>query len=517
MRVLVVGGGHNGLVAACYLARAGAEVLVLEQADRLGGGSRTDELLPGYRFNTHSAAHNIINATGIVDELGLRGHGLVYREMDPFSVAVFGDGTIVRFHRDVEATVASIAEVDPEEARRYRAWMHDATPVVTAMRVGLESGAGRTRLLRGLPAGAAAAARAVARNGGPVGLARLLLSPYGRVLAERLGSERVRAPVAAFAAHASASPTAPGSATFALWQAFYHQVGQWHAVGGAQGLVDALAGCLAAAGGEWRTAARVARITRAGNAVDGVVLESGERLAADAVLTAIDPTTALLDLLDPPLDGPAADALRGAHRGNAVQMLVLLATTALPAYPGARPGDHAGLQSFVDAVPALADGFAQAEAGRLPDDPVPAYAFTPSALDDGLAPPGHHTVYLACPTAPFRLRGGWAEQAEAFADRMVDVLAARAPGFRDSVVGRVVRTPERMAAELAWPGAHPMHLDVTLDQLGPLRPTRALGRHGTPVRGLVVSGAGTAPVGGIAGAPGRAAARALLAQRRRRG
>ncbi len=299
------------------------------------------------------------------------------------------------------------------------------------------------------------------------------------MLAERLGSERVRAPVAA---HASASPVTPGGATFALWQAFYHQVGQWHAVGGAQGLVDALAACLTAAGGDWRTGARVARITRSGDRVDGVELRSGERLAADAVLTATDPATALLELLHPPLDGSAADALRGVHRGNAVQMLVLLATTALPAYPGARPGDHAGLQSFVDGVPTLADGFAQAEAGLLPDDPVPAYAFTTSALDDGLAPPGHHTVYLACPTSPYRLRGGWAEQAEGFADPMVDVLAARAPGFRDTVVGRVVRTPERMAEELAWPGAHPMYLDVTLDQLGPLRPTRALGAHVTPVR-----------------------------------
>ena len=96
MRVLVVGGGHNGLVAACYLARAGVDVEVLEQSDRLGGGSRTDELLPGFRFDTHSAAHNIVNATDIVDELGLREAGLEYREMDPFSVAVFRGGALVR-------------------------------------------------------------------------------------------------------------------------------------------------------------------------------------------------------------------------------------------------------------------------------------------------------------------------------------------------------------------------------------------------------------------------------------
>ena len=504
-RVVVVGGGHNGLVAACYLARGGADVLVLEQADRLGGGSRTDEVVPGHLFDTHSAAHNIVQATGIVADLRLAEAGLEYREMDPFSVAVFRDGPIVRFHRDVGRTVDSIAEVDAVEAGRYASWMRDAMPVVTAMRSALDGGGAGARTRQ-----VAAAARALARNGGPLGLAQLLLSPYGKVLGSRFGSDLVRGPVSAFAAHASAGPDTPGSAVFALWQAFYHQVGQWHAVGGSQGLADALATRLAALGGRWRTGAAVGRIVRDGDRVTGVELEDGERLAADAVLAAVDPRVALLDLLDPPLDGDEAARLRSVTRGNAVQMLVHLATDALPPYAGARPGDWNGLQSYVDSVDALSDGFAQANAGRLPEDPVPAYAFTPSALDGSLAPPGRHTVYLACPTAPYRLRGGWASGAEEFADRMVAQVEARAPGFTDSVTARSVRTPETMAAELRWPGAHPMHADLALDQLGPFRPTRALARYAAPVDGLFVAGAGAAPVGGIAGVSGRGAARRML-------
>ncbi len=510
---VIVGGGHNGLVAGCYLARAGWSVQLLEQADKLGGGSRTDELIPGYRFDTHSAAHNIINATDIVEELRLREVGLDYREMDPFSIAVFRDGTIVRFHRSVAATVDSIARVDPAEAARYAAWMHDAMPVVSSMRASLEAGASRSRQLQQLAARITAGAQALARNGGPLGLARTLLSPYGRVLQERLGSDLVRAPVSAFAAHASASPDVPGSATYAMWQAFYHQVGQWHAVGGSQALVDALAARLTAYGGHWRVGAPVARIVRATTPTDrvvGVELESGERIDADAVVTAIDPRTALLDLLDPPLQGPEAEALRGAHRSNSVQMLVHLATTALPGYPNGRPGDCNGLQSYVDSVASLSAGFAQAQAERLPDDPVPTYAFTPSALDDSLAPSGHHTVYLACPCAPYRVRGGWDDAKEEFADRMVATVEARAPGFTASIVNRSIRTPQDMAEELRWPGAHPMHLDLSFDQIAFLRPTRRLGGHTTPISGLFISGAGTAPVGGIAGTPGRAAARALL-------
>lgn len=511
---VVVGGGHNGLVTACYLARAGLDVLVLEQSDKLGGGSRTDELIPGYRFNTHSAAHNIINATGIIEELGLPAAGLEYREMDPFSVAVHRDGAIVRFHRSVARTVESIRAVAPADADRYRAWMADTMPLITALSAGLDGGAGRTRQLRQLPTRARAVAQALARNGGPIGLAQLLLAPYGRVLAQRLSSDRVRGPVSAFAAHASASPTAPGSAVYGLWQAFYHQVGQWHAVGGAQGLIDALTRRLESSGGRWRTGAAVTRVIRDGQRITGVELD-GERIATSCVITAIDPQTALLKLLDPPLSGVLGAQLRATHRSNAVQMLVLLATTALPGYVEGRPGDWNGLQSYVDTLDSLADGFAQAEAQRLPETPIPTYAFTPSALDQSLAPPGHHTVYLACPTAPFRVRGGWDAVKDQFAERMIDTVEARAPGFRSTIVGRVIRTPQDMADELRWPGAHPMSLDISLDQLGWLRPTRALSGHHTPISGLFITGAGTAPVGGIAGSPGRAAAKAVLAWHRR--
>jgi phytoene dehydrogenase-like protein len=141
---------------------------------------------------------------------------------------------------------------------------------------------------------------------------------------------------------------------------------------------------------------------------------------------------------------------------------------------------------------------------------MPLYAFTTSAIDDTLAPSRHHTVYLACPAAPSRVQGGWPARREEFVERCLETVEDRAPGFRASIVGVSAHTPDQMEREGRWPGAHPMYLDIALDQLGPFRPTRRLGRHRGPVEGLYLSGAGTGPTGGIAGTPGRLAAQALL-------
>ena len=504
-----MGAGHNGLVCACYLARAGHDVLVLEQSDKPGGGSRTDATIAGFRFDTHSAAHNIINMTSIPRELDLAGAGLDYREMDPFAIAVFEDGRRVRFHRSVQRTVRSIAETDPEEAERYEAFMADALPIVSAATVGLQGGGIDRRAVGRVLRNAPAVARVLRRGG--LGLVGEMLGSYERLLMANLGSDLTRGPVAAFASHAGASPLQAGGAFFGLWQAAYHLYGQWHAVGGAQGLIDALVRRLESFGGQVRCDAPVARLERGSGRVRAVELENGDRLGADAVVTALDPRVALLELLDPPLAGRAGSDLRSVHSANSVQSIVHVATTRLPPYANAREGDWNGLQSYVDSLEGLRKSFVAADAGLLPPRPAAGYAFTTSAIDATLAPAGHHTVYLACPAAPYRIDGGWDAASAAFTEDLLQQVEARAPGFRDSIVGVSVQTPELMERTLRWPGAHPLYLDVTLDQIAMLRPTAALAGHRVPgVANLYISGAGTAPVGGIAGAPGRAAARALL-------
>ena len=503
-RDVVVGAGHNGLVAACYLARAGRDVVVVEQLDRPGGGARTEETVPGYRFDLHSVAHNIINMTDIPAELDLAGAGLVYQEMDPFSIAAFADGRIVRFFRSIDETVASIAEHDRAEAAAYRALMDKAVPLVRTMLPAIRG----TMSVREVPGRVRNLVRTLRSE--PLATVRDVLGPYESLLRRHLPSDLTRGPVAAFAAHAGVGPTMPGGAVYGFWQAAYHLFGQWHAEGGAQGLTDALLVRARALGVEVRCSAPVQRIESQDGRVAAVVLEDGERLPARTVITAIDPQVALLRLLDPPLEGPVAADLAAARRGNVVQAVVHVATDRLPAYPQGQPGDWNGLQSYVDHLDDLSAAWKQAEACRLPDD-LPLYAFTTSALDATLAPAGHHTVYLACPAAPAEVHGGWPIRTAELVERSIDIVERRAPGFRASVQGVAAFTPDLMEVEARWPGGHPMYLDLALDQLGPFRPTRSLGDHRTPVAGLYLSGAGTNPAGGIAGTPGRAAAMKVLA------
>lgn len=505
-KIIIIGAGHNGLIAANYLAKAGREVLVLEATDKPGGGSRTEERLPGYRFDMHSVAHNIINMTTIPAELELAKFGLDYIEMDPFTVAIRADGQRVRFYRSIEQTVKSIAGIDPDEARAYADFMEFSTPLIKLVMPAIRGESGPLGYARLTPD----LLKVLRKGGGPLGVVREILSPYESVLKRWLPSDLTWGPISAYAAHGSSGPQVPGAGIFVFWQAAFHMYGQWHARGGSVALINALVRRLESYGGVVRCNAPVASIEARGGKVMEVILEDGERIETSAVISAIQPQTALLKLLNPPLGGKPGRELAAARTSNSVQALVHVSLDRLPPYPNARPEDFYGLQSFVDTLDEVKQGFLQAEAGYLPDQ-LPLYAFTTSALDDSLAPPGHHTLYLACPSAPARFKQGtWADHRDEFVEKCFDTMESRAPGFKQTILGYKAFTPDEMEAMTRWPLAHPMHLDLALDQLGLMRPTPALAKHRTGIKGLYLCGAGTSPVGGIAGTSGRAVARLVI-------
>ena len=520
--VIVIGAGHNGLACACYLARAGLRVLVLEAADRIGGATHTGPTIPDHpdhRFDTCSVVHNMINMTSILDELRLAEVGLEYVETDPFITSFFPDGSHVRFYRSVERTCAELARSSPAEAERYARFVRRADPVVELALEAFRNSADDATAPRRWAARLRWAGRALRRNR-PFALAQRLAGPYGPLLEESFATEQTRAGIAALAAHGTLGPQTPGAAFFTLWHAAYHRYGNWHARGGSGALADALRRRLEAWGGAVRTGARVSEILAdSGGRIAGVALADGERLAADRVVAAINPQTALLDLLGPGhLPARLVARLRSRHRPNAVQFVVHAALDRPPPWRGVAADSDVwnGMQSVAASVDQVRDNFLQAEAGDAPDAPA-VYVYTPSAIDDTVAPPGRHGAYIACAAYPARFRDGssWAARGEAEAHRLVDAVEARAPGFKGTIAGLSWRHAETWEREIGLVGGHPMHLALTIDQLGAFRPLPELADHRAPVAGLYLSGAGTAPTGGVAGVPGRAAAKALLADLRR--
>lgn len=509
--VVVIGGGHNGLVCACYLARAGERVVVLERADEVGGAVHTAETFPGFHFDTHAVAHNMINMTDIPQDLALDRFGLQYMEMDPFTTALSPNGPSFRLYRDVDRTCEDIARTSPSEARAYRRFIAVCEPLVRAA-LGVMARSGTSGRLRALPSQVLSLAQMLRRLG-PAGLLSTMASPYRRLLEEHLPSERLRAPIAALAAHATVGPDTPGGSFYAMWQSAYHQSGMWHPRGGSGALAHALERRLRSLGGEVRTDAEVSRIEVRRGRVAGVTLQSGDAISTDRVVAAINPKITLLELLPPDvLAERLLRRVRAAHISNAVQFVVHVALSRLPAYRDT-PGDDAwnGMQAMTRDLAQVCRAFAEASAGLAPADP-PVYAFTTSAIDPMLAPPGQHTMYLACPAYPARFAdgGSWRGRGEVEAERLIEAVAEFVPDLPETILDVRPWTPLDAEERIRLLGGHPMHLDITIDQLLFLRPLPGLGRYRTPLRGLYLSGAGTNPAGGVIGAPGRNAAMAVL-------
>ncbi|WP_369130122.1 phytoene desaturase family protein [Modestobacter roseus] len=516
---VVIGAGHNGLVAACHLARAGLRVEVVERDEVLGGAVSTVERWPGVRVDRGSSAHVIIRHSGVVEELELERFGLRYVDCDPWGFApapVPGDpgpdGRPLVFSVDLDATCASIAAAcGDDDADAYRRFVGVWGPRSAAVVKAFGDRPAMSRLVRHLwPVGAP-------RSGQP-------RTPGGEIATDFLGSgdalldrwftsERLKAALAWFGAQSGPPMSEPGTAAMVAWVALLHDVPPGHPVGGSGGLTEALAARLAADGGRVTLGDGAARLLVDDGRVTGVLTESGRRIRAGTVVAACHVLTTKALAGD---DAPPALADAEPPVGNGFGLVLRAQTDALPRYPGA--GDEAlqGLQLLCTDRAQLARAHGDWLAGELPREPVP-LAMSFSASDPTLAPPGQHVVTIWGQWYPYTLADGsdWDAIADTAAQQLIAAVDRYAPGFADSVQRLYVQTPLALERELGLPRGNVMHVEMGLASMFGFRPTPALSGHRVPgLAGLYLAGASTHPGGGVSGNSGRTAARVVLADRR---
>src|SRR5215217_1233495 len=495
-RVLVIGAGHNGLVAALRLADAGLEVTVLEQADRPGGALKSaQDTLPGFVHDRCAGFLPLTVASTAFEGLGVRER--IDWIQPPVAMAhPFLDGTAIALHRDVGATCASLEAGAPGAGR---AWRGLVTPLLRRRSMVLRTALSPFPPL--LPG--AALAMSLRRDG--VELARRMLASAATFGGELFRSDRATAWLCGSATHADLSPGAAGSGAFAFFLTLLgHAVGWPYPRGGAGRLVDALVDRLAATGGHVRCGAPVAAIAIRRGRVAGARLVSGEELEADAVIASISaaPLAAIL-----PPDALPERLIRRLARWR-YGLGTFKADYALAgAVPWVSPdAREAGVVHLGDTLQALFRAPQQAGAGRVPDAPVMVVG-QHTLHDPSRAPAGRHTlyVYTHVPQQPDL-------PDEAIADRIEDRIEAFAPGFRELILARSVRSPSGIEQENpSLVGGDLGGESFELDQQLCFRPGPELFRGRTPLRGLYVAGASVHPGGGVHGVSGQAAARALLA------
>ncbi|WP_116452501.1 phytoene desaturase family protein [Blastococcus litoris] len=517
--VVVVGSGHNGLVAACYLARAGLSVEVVESDTVLGGAVSTVERWPGVRVDRGSSAHVIIRQSGIVEELDLAAHGLRYVDCDPWGFAPAPspgdpgpDGRPLVFSVDLDATCASIAAAcGPEDATAYRRFVEVWGPRSRAVVASFGRRPSPAGLIRSFwPLGAPSGGHPRTPGGE---LAVDFLGSGDALLDRWFTSERLKAALAWFGAQSGPPMSEPGTAAMVAWVALLHDVPPGHPVGGSGGLTAALRRRLESDGGRVVLGDGAARLLTAGGRVTGVETVSGRRIAADAVVAAchVDVTRRLAGDAAPPALADADPPL-----GNGFGLVVRALTDAPPSYPGVGADEAlAGLQLLCTDRADLAAAHGDFAAGRLPRVPVP-LGMCFSASDGTLAPAGQHVVTIWGQWYPYELADGgdWDALAEQEAQRLIAEVDRFAPGFAASVRETYVQTPLALERELSLLRGNVMHVEMGLASMFAFRPTPALSGYSVPgLAGLYLAGASTHPGGGVSGNSGRTAARVLLADR----
>jgi phytoene dehydrogenase-like protein len=507
---IVVGAGHNGLVAAALLARQGLRVRVLEARDVVGGLCAGGEFHPGYR---HAGVHHDSGGLRpwVVDALQLEHHGLELRTAPPVLVpspSGSSPAAGIVLHDDVErtATDAGMSSNDAAGWRRIDAFVGGVAPLIRRI---LDEPAPRMAA-DGTPLWPVVQQAVALRRLGAermLELMRVAVLSTEDWFSESLDTPRLRAALALPALlGAYMGPMSPQST--GLWLAREALQGV-EVVGGPARLVEVLAAAAQHHGASIETRHAVDRVIVERGAVRGVVSRGGEEIAAPIVVSALDPRRTLLDLV-PPLELPPLleDEVR-AHRMRPTSAKLHLALSGPPSF-SCRAGSWERVRVVRD-VRELERAFDAVKHRQLPDRPALDVRFPTMSRSD-LAPEGHHVASIHVFGVPYRPAGGWSAAAtEQLLDSVLSELQAVAPGIADTVVAAELLTPSDLEARYGVTNGHLMHGEHALDQLWSARPGPRLSGHATPIRGLFLASGGTHPGGGVSGAPGALAARAALA------
>jgi phytoene dehydrogenase-like protein len=521
---IVIGAGHNGLVTACYLARAGLRVLVLERRYVVGGACVSEETFPGFKVSTAAYVNSLFH-TEIVRDLNLRAYGYEVLARDPSSFTPFPDGRSLTMGPDADLTRREIAKFSARDAERYpqyEAMLERVAavvePTLTMAPPDLQKpGLGDLRTLFSL-------GREFRRLGDGAGEAVEILTGAARPILDRwFESEELKGTLATDAIiGAMASPSMPGTA----YVLFHHVMGEaggargvWgYMRGGMGGLTQALAAAARDLGADIRCEAEVARIlVREGRAA-GVALVSGDEFYAPVVASNADARVTFLGLLDRNAlpEAFVADVERISYASGSLKINVALAE--LPSFRGL-PGTEAGPQhrGTIHICPDqdyIERAFDDAKYGRASAEPV-LECTIPSVVDSTVAPPGRHLMSMFVQYAPYELRdGSWDNEREAFADRCFDLMDEYAPNFKRSVIARQVLAPVDLERVFNLTGGNIFQGAMTPGQLFAFRPVPGFARYRTPLPGLYLCGAAAHPGGGVMGTPGLNAAREILGRRR---
>ncbi|MEZ5279402.1 MAG: NAD(P)/FAD-dependent oxidoreductase [Acidimicrobiales bacterium] len=508
--VIVVGAGHNGLICAAYLAKAGIDTLLLDARSTVGGLASTEADL-GARFNICNCDHTMIRAMPIIDELDLESHGLRYLESDVSSIQLFHDGSEpFMFFHEVERQLDELAAVHPRQVEGYRRYLADATPVIE---LSLE-------IARTIPSTPAMVATALRRKAAG---AATLLKWSRRSLTDVLGDyfddwHLVMPAISSGPTMWGASPDAPGTGSAAGLYATRHLVKSGRPVGGSGGLTDSIRSRFEAAGGRVQTSARVERLLVGSDGVEGVVLEDGTVLSANTVVAACDPQRVYVDWVDevPPAARKAVARWADAPEQPGYQSKLDAIIRQVPRYEafdqlaGRVPGvDLLEPTLWINPSPEkLAVSHALRKSGRVVDQPT-MLTNVPSVLDDAMrTASGDHVLSLEVLFTPYGGDEPWDRDVEP--KRWLDLWSRNVqPGMLDNLVDYRVMTPERYDADFSMHKGHtPSFSAPPLKSLLGLQ--RDQTRYRSPIAGLYLSGAGTFPGAGVFGAPGRNAAHMVI-------